>query len=63
MITDNGNGIQSDMIDEILMPFYTTKEQGSGIGLSLARQVMRLHGGNISVQSVPNKDTIFTLTF
>ncbi len=62
-ITDNGIGIKKDLIDEIFMPFFTTKEQGSGIGLSLARQIMRLHGGSISVQSVPNNETTFILTF
>lgn len=62
-VTDNGDGIQTEMIDEIFMPFFTTKEQGSGIGLSLARQIMRLHGGSISVQSVPDTETTFTLTF
>ncbi|MBU8892326.1 MAG: ATP-binding protein [Bacteroidales bacterium] len=62
-VIDNGQGIQSEILDEIFLPFFTTKEQGSGIGLSLARQIMRLHGGNISVQSVPNIETAFTLTF
>lgn len=62
-ITDNGQGIQSELLDEIFLPFFTTKEQGSGIGLSLARQIMRLHGGGISVQSIPNSETTFTLSF
>jgi nitrogen fixation/metabolism regulation signal transduction histidine kinase len=62
-ITDQGKGIQAEMIDDIFMPFFTTKEQGSGIGLSLARQIMRLHGGNISVQSDPNITTSFILSF
>jgi signal transduction histidine kinase len=62
-ISDNGKGIHPEIIDEIFMPFFTTKEQGSGIGLSLARQIIRLHGGSISVQSVPNSETSFTLSF
>lgn len=62
-LTDNGKGIQPEMIDEIFMPFFTTKEQGSGIGLSLARQIMRLHGGSISVQSNPIIETTFLLMF
>ncbi|NOQ24674.1 MAG: hypothetical protein GQ564_04860 [Bacteroidales bacterium] len=62
-ISDNGKGIHPEIIDEIFMPFFTTKEQGSGIGLSLARQIMRLHRGSISVQSVPNSETSFTLSF
>ncbi len=62
-ISDNGKGIPSDILDQIFVPFFTTKKQGSGIGLSLARQIMQLHGGSISVQSESNIQTIFTLTF
>jgi nitrogen fixation/metabolism regulation signal transduction histidine kinase len=62
-IEDNGKGIPQELMDQVFVPFFTTKEQGSGIGLSLAQQIMRLHGGNISVQSVPNKETTFTLSF
>jgi signal transduction histidine kinase len=62
-VSDSGHGITDEEIDQIFIPFYTTKKQGSGIGLSLARQIMRLHSGNISVQSVPNKETTFTLLF
>ena len=62
-VIDNGGGISSELIDNIFIPFFTTKENGSGIGLSLSRQIMHLHGGNISVQSEPNKQTIFKLTF
>jgi len=61
-IIDNGPGIQEDKIDKIFIPFFTTKEKGSGIGLSFARQVMRLHRGNILVKSVPN-ETTFSLRF
>ncbi|MFC2151815.1 PAS domain-containing sensor histidine kinase [Bacteroidota bacterium] len=62
-IIDNGKGIPKDLIDQIFIPFFTTKENGSGIGLSLARQIIRLHGGNISVQSVPGLETKFTIVF
>lgn len=54
-ITDNGPGIPKDIIDQIFIPFFTTKELGSGIGLSLSRQIMRLHGGSIKVFSSPGK--------
>ncbi len=61
-VIDNGKGIPDDKIDKIFIPFFTTKEKGSGIGLSFARQVMRLHKGSINVKSNNNK-TIFTLRF
>jgi len=60
---DNGAGIPANIIDDIFIPFYTTKNNGSGIGLSLSRQIMRLHNGTISVSSIPNKATVFSLVF
>ncbi len=63
LIKDNGVGIPLNIKNDIFVPFYSTKEKGSGIGLSLSRQIMRMHGGNISVQSTPDEETIFTLTF
>ncbi len=62
-IADNGPGISPDIIDEIFVPFFTTRENGSGIGLSLSRQIMRLHGGKLSVKSIPGKETVFCLEF
>ncbi|MCB2195658.1 MAG: ATP-binding protein [Bacteroidetes bacterium] len=62
-VSDNGKGITHEEIDNIFIPFFTTKEKGSGIGLSLSRQIMHLHGGNIMVRSTPDVETIFTLTF
>ncbi|MBU8892329.1 MAG: hypothetical protein KOO66_06090 [Bacteroidales bacterium] len=62
-ITDNGIGISEEIRDQIFVPFFTTKEQGSGIGLSLAQQIMRLHGGSISVQSLSEGKTSFVLSF
>jgi signal transduction histidine kinase len=61
-ISDNGKGISPEVLDNIFIPFFTTKEKGSGIGLSLSRQIMHLHGGNISVKS-ESGNTIFTLHF
>lgn len=61
-ISDNGPGIPSEIVNEIFVPFYTTKTEGSGIGLSIARQIMRAHGGNIKVSSLPHHETTFTLT-
>jgi nitrogen fixation/metabolism regulation signal transduction histidine kinase len=62
-VADNGSGILPDLIDKVFIPFFTTKEHGSGIGLSLCRQIMKLHGGNISVFSKPGEETVFTLKF
>ena len=60
-IKDNGPGIPEELMKQIFVPFFTTKEQGSGIGLSIARQIMRAHGGSIRVHSVPDKETRFTI--
>ena len=62
-IEDNGIGIPEEEMEKIFIPFYTTKENGSGIGLSLSRQILRLHKGSIMVNSVPGSKTIFTLKF
>jgi len=62
-VIDNGIGISQDQMENIFIPFFTTKENGSGIGLSLSRQIMYLHGGYIKVKSEPNKETVFSLVF
>jgi len=62
-IEDNGIGISGEIIEDIFVPFYTTKETGSGIGLSLSRQIMKNHDGTISVNSSPDKGSEFTLKF
>jgi len=61
-ITDSGKGIIDSELDKIFVPFYTTKQSGSGVGLSLARQIMQLHEGSITVESQPGRTT-FSLTF
>ena len=62
-ISDNGKGIAPEEIDKVFVPFYTTKENGSGIGLSLSRKIMRLHKGSISVFSKPGEQTTIVLSF
>jgi nitrogen fixation/metabolism regulation signal transduction histidine kinase len=62
-VEDNGAGIPGDIIEDIFVPFYTTKENGSGIGLSLSKQIMQNHNGTISVNSAPGKGSRFTLKF
>lgn len=60
--TDNGCGIPDDVIDTIFDPFVTYKENGTGLGLCSAKQIVELHGGMISVQSSPGSSTVFTVT-
>jgi two-component system, NtrC family, nitrogen regulation sensor histidine kinase NtrY len=62
-VIDNGAGISGDITDKIFIPFFTTKERGSGIGLSFSKQIMQLHGGTIFARSMPDAETIFELTF
>jgi signal transduction histidine kinase len=62
-ISDNGKGIENEILENIFVPFFTTREDGSGIGLSLSREIMRMHEGMIHVDSEPGKGTAFTLTF
>ncbi len=62
-VWDNGPGIAPELIDEIFVPFFTTKSTGTGIGLSLSRQIMHLHGGNLKVRSVQSDHTSFELSF
>ncbi|GAA3947698.1 GHKL domain-containing protein [Chitinophaga oryziterrae] len=58
-ITDNGPGIDTDAMDKIFIPFYTTKKKGSGIGLSLSQQIIQLHGGQLKVSNTNNNGTTF----
>jgi two-component system nitrogen regulation sensor histidine kinase NtrY len=62
-VIDNGPGIPEENIDEIFVPFFTTRQTGSGIGLSISKQIMRVHGGNLKVKSIPGKETVFCLSF
>lgn len=62
-IRDNGCGIDIDNMDNIFIPFYTTRTKGSGIGLSFAKQIMRLHNGQISVKSDKGKGAEFIIRF
>lgn len=62
-IGDNGSGIPPDVLDKIFIPFFSTKKTGSGIGLSLCKQVMMLHKGQVQVQSAVGEGTVFSLVF
>jgi nitrogen fixation/metabolism regulation signal transduction histidine kinase len=60
-VSDTGKGILPEVMDKIFVPFFTTKSGGSGIGLSICRQIINLHRGAISVRSKPEKGTCFTI--
>ena len=62
-VTDNGPGIVKEAVSKVFIPFFSTKKKGSGIGLSLSRQIMKLHKGSITVQSETDVETVFTLKF
>jgi len=62
-VSDNGPGIPDDIMENIFIPFLSTKKSGSGIGLSLCKQIMMLHKGNIHVHSIVGEGTVFTLRF
>jgi two-component system, NtrC family, nitrogen regulation sensor histidine kinase NtrY len=62
-VVDNGPGIIKEAREHIFVPFYTTKRTGSGIGLSLSRQIMQMHNGSLSVESEPDVQTTFTMRF
>lgn len=62
-VSDNGSGILPEVLDKIFVPFFTTKPTGSGIGLSLCKQIMNLHGGSISATSEMGQGSCFTLKF
>jgi two-component system nitrogen regulation sensor histidine kinase NtrY len=62
-VADNGSGMSVELLDKIFIPFFTTKKSGSGIGLSLCKQIMMLHKGNIQVQSSEGNGTVFVLNF
>ena len=62
-VADNGTGMSAEIIDKIFIPFFSTKKNGSGIGLSLSKQIMMLHKGNIQIHSVEGVGTSFLLHF
>ncbi|AKD57608.1 sensor histidine kinase [Spirosoma radiotolerans] len=62
-VADNGAGIEPEALEQIFIPFYTTKKTGSGIGLSLSRQIMQLHNGQLTADSKPGEGSTFSLTF
>lgn len=61
-VTDNGKGIPPGILKDIFVPFFTTKKAGSGIGLSLSRQIIHLHGGELTATSIPGQETRFSIS-
>ena len=57
-VADNGTGIDADLVGQVFVPFYTTKREGSGIGLSLCRQIVTAHGGDIALESGESGTTV-----
>ena len=62
-VANNGAPIPPEVAEQIFVPFFTTKTDGSGIGLSISRQIMRLHHGSIKLLYSNNRETVFLLTF
>jgi two-component system nitrogen regulation sensor histidine kinase NtrY len=62
-VIDNGKGIEKEDIEKIFVPFYTTRKNGSGIGLTITRNIMKMHQGNLEVNSIPEVSTTFSLIF
>jgi len=62
-VEDTGSGIPLDQMESIFVPFFSTRESGTGIGLSFSQHIMRMHGGQIRVSSTPDKGSVFQLLF
>lgn len=60
-VVDNGKGIVPEALDKIFIPFYSTKSTGSGIGLTLSKQIVQMHNGNLNVRSTVDKQTSFII--
>lgn len=63
IVNDNGSGIEEEILNQVFIPFYTTKKNGSGIGLSLSKNILKKHGGNLLVNSESGVYTTFSLIF
>jgi len=62
-VADNGKGIEADLLEKIFVPFFTTRKTGSGIGLTITRNIMKMHFGSLEVSSQPYERTVFSLVF
>ena len=62
-VADNGPGMPEEVLEKIFIPFFSTKKNGSGIGLSLCKQILMLHRGTLQTQSVEGQGSVFTMQF
>lgn len=62
-VADNGKGVEPDLLEKIFVPFFTTRKAGSGIGLTITRNIMKMHYGSLEVNSIPSERTVFSLVF
>jgi two-component system nitrogen regulation sensor histidine kinase NtrY len=62
-ISDNGKGMDSELAKKVFIPFFTTRKNGSGIGLTITRNIMKMHHGSVEIQSQPFEKTVFSLVF
>lgn len=62
-VSDNGKGIEPDLMEKVFVPFFTTRKNGSGIGLTITRNIMKMHQGSLEVSSIPFERTTFSLVF
>jgi signal transduction histidine kinase len=62
-VADNGQGMDEAVRENIFVPFYTTKREGTGVGLSVVQQIMRSHQGSVEVASAPGEGTEIRLVF
>lgn len=62
-VEDNGKGIPQELLEKIFVPFFTTRKNGSGIGLTITRNIMKMHNGGLEVSSTPFSSTVFSLVF
>jgi signal transduction histidine kinase len=60
-VRDCGIGIEADVLERLFTPFFTTKEDGTGLGLVTSRKIVEAHGGRITVESVPGQGTCFSI--
>lgn len=62
-VTDNGKGMDEELAKKVFVPFFSTRKNGSGIGLTITRNIMKMHHGSVEIQSIPFEKTVFSLVF